>query len=485
MPLINTIQQAISRGEGLTVEFKKCKSVLNKDVFESVCAFLNRAGGELLLGVNDNGTIEGVSPDAVQKIKEEFVTSINNPQKINPPVYLSIEETTIEGKHILYVYIPESSQVHYCKGKIYDRNEDGDLDITNHQNIVANMFLRKQKGHSENEVYIHAEMSDLNPEVIDYARKLATVRQKQHLWENLSDIELLQSAGLYKKDWESGKYGVTLGGILLFGKDATILSVLSHHRTDAILRKENIDRYDDRDFIETNLIHSFDRLIAFGIKHLNDPFYLEKETRISLRDNIMREISSNILIHREYLNAFPAKLIIDNEGLKTENANRPHGYGAINPNQFTPFPKNPTIAKVFREIGRADELGSGVRNLFKYCKAYAKNDPQLVEGDIFKFFLPFTQQVTQHVTQQVTQQVKAKELELLKYAFNPKSRQDLQEYIGIKDREYFRNNYLNAMINHGWLAPTNTSSLTAPNQQYYTTEAGKEILNELEGDHGE
>jgi len=41
-----------------------------------------------------------------------------------------------------------------------------------------------------------------------------------------------------------------------------------------------------------------------------------------------------------------------------------HGFGHINPEHFSPFPKNPKIARFFREIGRADELGSGVRNIF-------------------------------------------------------------------------------------------------------------------------
>jgi len=56
----------------------------------------------------------------------------------------------------------------------------------------------------------------------------------------------------------------------------------------------------------------------------------------------------------------------------TENWNRPHGLGNIDPEFFSPYPKNPVIAKFFREIGRAEELGSGVRNTHKYCEVYTK-----------------------------------------------------------------------------------------------------------------
>ena len=103
-----------------------------------------------------------------------------------------------------------------------------------------------------------------------------------------------------------------------------------------------MDRYDDRDDIRTNLIESYDRLMAFVAKHLPDPFHLEKDQRISLREHIFREVATNILIHREFLSAFPAKFIIEQDRVKTENANRPHGHGMIKPADFTPYPKNPT-----------------------------------------------------------------------------------------------------------------------------------------------
>ena len=111
--------------------------------------------------------------------------------------------------------------------------------------------------------------------------------------------------------------------------------------------------------------------------------------RISIRNTIFHEVASNILIHREYTNAFPAKLIIERGQVRTENSNKPHGFGLINPETFTPFPKNPVIARFFREIGRADELGSGVRKMMKYGKAYGGSDPELIEGDVFRMIVKY------------------------------------------------------------------------------------------------
>lgn len=54
-----------------------------------------------------------------------------------------------------------------------------------------------------------------------------------------------------------------------------------------------------------------------------------------------------------------------------------------------PFLKNPVIASFFREIGRVDELGSGLRNTNKYLKIYAYGQvPEFIEGDVFKIFTP-------------------------------------------------------------------------------------------------
>jgi len=49
------LRALVGRGEGLTLEFKTCRNAINRDVYETVCAFLNRHGGIILLGVEDDG----------------------------------------------------------------------------------------------------------------------------------------------------------------------------------------------------------------------------------------------------------------------------------------------------------------------------------------------------------------------------------------------------------------------------------------------
>jgi ATP-dependent DNA helicase RecG len=182
--------------------------------------------------------------------------------------------------------------------------------------------------------------------------------------------------------------------------------------------------------------------MGFISKHLPEKFHLEGDQRINVRDQLFREIIGNLLVHREYVSPFPAKLIIDKFKVSTENWNKPHNIGSIDPSNFSPFPKNPMIARFFKEIGWVDELGSGVRNMYKFCELYTpETHPIFIEGDVFKAIIPLdktttqvTTQATTQVTTQMTTQMESQKiaesiLELL--IENPElSRKNLTDLIG-------------------------------------------------------
>lgn len=54
--------------------------------------------------------------------------------------------------------------------------------------------------------------------------------------------------------------------------------------------------------------------------------------------------------------------------------------------------QNPIIASFFRNIGYAEQLGSGVRNLYKYSKYYSGKEPEFVEGDVFRITVPLNEE---------------------------------------------------------------------------------------------
>lgn len=103
------------------------------------------------------------------------------------------------------------------------------------------------------------------------------------------------------------------------------------------------------------------------------------------------EMIANTLIHREFTSSYTAKFVIQKDRMYTENANRSSGDGIITPDNMEPNPKNPIIASFFRNIGWSDRLGSGVRNIFKYSKYYSGEEPEFVEGDVFRIIMPLNE----------------------------------------------------------------------------------------------
>jgi ATP-dependent DNA helicase RecG len=384
------IKQLLAEGEGLTVEYKACVNELNNGVFETVCSFSNRYGGYLILGVNDDGTAIGVNKSAAPSMKKNFVNMLNNSQKVSPSLFLSLDEIEVDGKLVLYTYVPISSQVEFCSGKIYDRIEDADVDITKSTDLVAQLFGRKSSIYTEREIFPYVTENELRIDLVERAQKMAVSFNADHPWKGMSIMELLRSAGLYEDDWRTGKKGFNLAAILLFGRDDVIRSCAPGFLTDALVRRENIDRYDDRLIVGTNLIEAYDQLTDFISRYTMDRFFLVDNQRVSVRSWIAREVVSNLLVHREYSKGFPAKIIIENDKLYAENWNRSNRHGRIDPNNFTPEAKNPMLAWFFVNIGRADRMGSGIRNLYKYTKIYSGGEPELIEGDVFKTIVPLS-----------------------------------------------------------------------------------------------
>lgn len=471
--LPNKLLAHINAGESLTVEFKKSTNDITKDVYDTICSFSNREGGHIFLGVKDDGKILGVDKNSITKMEKDFVNCINNPNKMNPPLYLTLEEYEVNGSIILYTYVPNGTTVYRHAGRIYDRNNEADIDITENADLVFHLYSRKQESFFVNKVYPIFSVSDLRHDLIERARQKT---EPGHPWRSMNDEELLRSAKLILTDRIKGKDGITLASILLFGPDQMIFSVLPQHKTDALVRVYNTDRYDDRDIIETNLLDSYNRLMDFGKKHLNDRFVLDGDVRISARDRILREVVGNLLCHRDFSSGYTPSMVIEKDKLITRNGNISHGFGFLKLESFKPFAKNPVIADVFRNIGWADELGSGMRNTYKYTKLYSGGEPSFEEGDMFVCTVPLTKAATgvkmgldegelQHSAFNTDISLE-KLIEILEFCNEPRTRSELQEFCGYRSPSHFREKILTPLLSGRQLVLTIPDKPNSPKQKY-------------------
>jgi ATP-dependent DNA helicase RecG len=382
------LNDIIAQGESIHVELKEAEQAMPSTLFETVCAFLNKEGGTIVLGVDDQRNIRGIYPHRVDQMTKDIITSSNNPEVLDPPFTLSPQQFDTESGQVLVMKIPVSSQVHRCRTVVYDRENDSDLKISDDTRL-AEMYFRKRQTYTETHIYPALRLEDFNPEAIRKARTLIKARKPDHPWLELDDPTLLRRANLFRRDFQTREEGYTLAAALVFGTDEVIQSILPAYKLDAVVRISDLDRFDDRITLRTNLIDTYDQLMAFVANHLPDKFYLEGDQRRDLRTIIFREIVANIIVHREYMNASPTQWIIYKDRVEATNPNKVHFRGPLTLENFSPFPKNPIIAKLFVELGRVDELGSGLRNVNKYLPQYSGGaKPVFLEDDFFTTTIP-------------------------------------------------------------------------------------------------
>lgn len=107
---LKTLHSILEIGETIAVEFKRCGNGIESDVYESVCSFLNRFGGDLFLGVLNDGWVCGLPEKAAPDMIKNFIKQISNPLVFSPTIYLAPEIVkTEDGKTIIHVHVPPSA----------------------------------------------------------------------------------------------------------------------------------------------------------------------------------------------------------------------------------------------------------------------------------------------------------------------------------------------------------------------------------------
>ena len=381
----------ITSGEGINTEFKEAAQSVPKSLYETIVSFANTDGGTILLGVKDDGNISGLPKDEINTFSTNISTALNDPDCVHPCYSVNIVTIKISDKIILIIQVPASSQVHKYANRIYIREADADIDITSDQQKVSDLYFRKRSFFTETTIYSGLNESDLDPGLFEKAKQYIRGFRSDHPWINASNTQILKESALFRTDYSNGTEGLTLAAALIFGKDSTIQNLLPAYKVEALVRINDPDRYDDRLTLRTNLIDTYLQMMEFIRRHLPEKFYIENDQRKDLRDIIFREVIGNMIIHREYTSAFSSDLIIEKNSVTLSNPNKPLFHGPLYPFKFSPYPKNPNIRRFFSVFGWADEIGSGVRNTFKYLEQYIPGArPLFIEDELFRTEIPLT-----------------------------------------------------------------------------------------------
>jgi len=383
------IKQLIDKGEGVRIEFKEAQKGVPDSFYDTVASFLNKEGGIILLGLTDDGVVLGLENANLMQLKQDIVTALNNPEVMNPPYALPVRDTKHDTHNLLYVRVPVSSLVHKHAGIIFDRENDSDFRVTDERQI-SEIYFRKRQNFTETQIFPELKMEHLSQEVFDKVRKLIAAINTTHPWLMASNERILRDVNFLRRDFNTGVEGLTLAAALVFGKDETIGNILPAYKIDVMVRRENLDRWDDRlPPLRTNLVDTYMLVLDFVKTKWPEKFFIEGEQRKDLRELIFRELVANVIIHREYNTALASEIIIYADRVEAKNPNKPRFTGPLDLDTFSAEAKNPNIRRFFSEMNWADEIGSGVKNISKYLNYYSPGArPSFIEDDPFITTLP-------------------------------------------------------------------------------------------------
>ena len=407
------------KGEDTQIEYKTCTEEISESLYESVCSLLNHSGGQILVGVQNDGTILGVNPNKVEQLRTDIVNSINNPELFLPCPYFTPRIMEVEGKKVMQLDIPCGQYVYRFKGRYWDRNDDADIDVTDQPELLLSIFERKNPHLFEERIVEGLTMEHLDAKTFQYCRNIIQSRQPSHAWLQLSDEGILTATHLAVRDGD--KLKIKYAALILFGTDDALAELMPRYRFEALFHmctyadyedmKKFPNRYDDRRTIRQNLIRVYDQLAEFVARYMPDKFYLSPETgqREDLRWNLMREIVGNLCVHTDFSSGYACFFHVFKDRVLTKNPTRllpeiPEGELTIH--QLSNYTKNPLLARVFHELHWCEDLGSGVRNILRYAPLYYPNyKVEINSGSQFIFSITYQDVIVQDGDKNVQENV--------------------------------------------------------------------------------
>lgn len=222
------------------MEFKSAKGGLPKSMWESVSAFANTNGGYIILGVEEekHKFKLGSLKNSLSLIKD-FWNLHNSSQKLSSPICSEDDVSifTINENEVLVIYIPIANRRErpiFINGNpylgTYKRNNDGDYRCTKSE--IRQMIRDASDEPQDFGLIEKFTMDDIDTETLNGYRNMFRVTSSDHPYNTLDNKEFLIKLGGYKEDRKQNEEGLTLAGLIMFGKETSILEAFPHFHLD-------------------------------------------------------------------------------------------------------------------------------------------------------------------------------------------------------------------------------------------------------------
>jgi ATP-dependent DNA helicase RecG len=475
---IDELLEALTLGEDRDLEFKAAQGGFPRAVWETVSAFANTSGGIIVLGIaENNGKFEIVGIRKPSSLIKDFWDTHNSIQKLNYPVCRDsdVSTLTIDGHTVVCIQIPQVSRQQrpiYINanpiGGTYKRNFEGDYRCTEAE--VRMMLRDAGDDPTDGKILEGFTVEDLDTESLMAYRNRFASRSPDHPFLAKSDQDFLKSLGGWRRDRQSQIEGITIAGILMFGKERSILDALPHFHLDYQEQLSNDPeiRWTYRLALDgkwtPNLFNFYYRIYPRLVENINVPFKLD-QTATRLEEThvheALREALVNTLVHADHQTTRTITII-----------NRKDVFIFINPGRLrisreqlyiggVSDPRNPNLLKMFQMLGLGERAGSGFQKIQRAWQEQHWFMPRVAENpslELTGVWLPVVSMISESIKNEIrlvvgedysTLDVFERTILMLSHRFGEISNRDIQYYCSEHPRDIGAK--LSQFVTTGWL----------------------------------
>ena len=400
MKTTQEIKDMMLYGERINIEYKEASSDLPKSLWETYSSFANTIGGTIVLGIKEHrnksvedGKFEIRGVGDADKMLKTFWDTINS-DKVSRNILVDedVECVNYEDKTLLIVHVPQANYtmrpIYINKnliGGTFKRNYEGDYHCTDDE--VKSMLRDANENGNDGVLIEHYDMNDIDLPTLHAYRNRFEVRNVDHAFNQLDDKDFLRNMGGYTTDRSIRREGLTMAGLLMFGKGLSVRDRFDNLRMDYIDKTNLVGdiRWSDRltydGMWENNLYNFFTRVVPKLSADLKRPFRLEGLERIDDTPvhKAVREGMTNMIIHADLcitgvlkVEKYDKEFVFSNPGsLKLPIADIMRGGNSK--------ARNPRIQNMLRMIGYGDNIGSGYPTILKTWKEQNWRKPTLLD----------------------------------------------------------------------------------------------------------
>jgi len=362
------LKDRILKGEDLHTEFKESFTD-NEDIAKSIVCFANTDGGQLVVGVNDNGEIVGVEnlDELLRRIDD---VSYN---RCEPPITIVQETLSIENRSVLIINVPKGDQRPYrtASGVHYIRSANRCRQASREE--LLRLFQAAESIYYDEIEILRASLKDIDT---DYAKKFLEKYfnlkvEDENLIRYLMNIKAL-----------SNNEKPTLSGILFFGENPQFYLPTSNIIAAYIDGNDlSIPPSDKKEFEGkvSQILEDSLRFLRIYVKEKHIIRGLEDERHYEIEGYVLREAIVNAVAHRDYTISAPIRIFIFNDRIEFHTPGKLPNTVSIESVKIggAHVLRNPTIYNLLGKMGLVTDIGSGIKRIIESVKKTVGRDVKL------------------------------------------------------------------------------------------------------------